>query len=48
MAVDALRTDITALVAPGVETELGYAGALQTIEPRGGDIALSSYVVWYE
>ena len=48
MAVDALRTDITALVAPGVETELGYSGALQTIEPRGGDIALSSYVVWYE
>lgn len=48
MAVDAIRTDITALVTPGVETTLGYRGAFQAIEPRGGDIALSSYVVWYE
>ncbi len=48
MAVDAVRTDITSLVTPGTETTLGYAATFQTIEPRGGDIALSAYVVWYE
>jgi hypothetical protein len=48
MAVDAIRTDITSLVTPGVETTLGYRGAFRAIEPRGGDIALSTYVVWYE
>ncbi len=49
MAVQAQRTDITALVTPGTETTLGYHASLQAmIEPRGGDIALSAYVVWYE
>lgn len=48
MPVEARRTDITALVTPGVETTLGYSATFQAIEPRGGDIALSAYVVWYE
>lgn len=46
--VNAVRTDITSLVTPGTETTLEYAATFQTIQPRGGDIALSAYVVWYE
>jgi hypothetical protein len=46
--VDAVRTDITSLVTPGEETTLEYAATFQAIQPRGGDIALSAYVVWYE
>lgn len=48
MAVDARRDDITALVTPGTATTLDYRASFGTGEPRGGDIALSSYVVWYE
>jgi len=48
LPVAAERTDITSLVTPGVETMLGYRATYSTIEPRGGDIALSAYVVWYE
>jgi hypothetical protein len=47
LPVQAVRTDITALVTPGSENELTYEGAFRTGAPNGGDIALSAYVVWY-
>lgn len=47
LAVQALRTDITSLVTVGSANELAYVGRFGTSAPRGGDIALSAYVVWY-
>jgi hypothetical protein len=47
LAVQPLRTDITSLVTLGSENELEYVGHFVTSDPRGGDIALSAYVVWY-
>ncbi len=48
LPVDALSTDLTPHVTPGVEAELRYSANFRGGMPRGGDIALSSYVVWYE
>lgn len=48
LPVDARRDDITSLVRLGEENELTYAGAFGTGDPRGGDIALSAYVIWYD
>ena len=47
LPVEARRTDITSMVRLGEENELTLRGALTSAEPRGGDIALSAYVVWY-
>ncbi len=48
LPVEARRDDITSLVTLGSENEMTYAGSLGAeSEPRGGDIALSAYVVWY-
>jgi hypothetical protein len=47
MVVAPMRTDITSLVTLGAPNELDYEGRLGASEPRGGDIALSAYVVWY-
>ncbi|UJR83965.1 peptide-N-glycosidase F-related protein [Sandaracinus amylolyticus] len=47
LPVDAVRTDITSQVTLGAENTITYAGRFRTGEPRGGDIALSAYVVWY-
>jgi hypothetical protein len=47
LPVPATRTDITSLVTPGTETTLSYTGSYRASAPQGGDIALSSYVVWY-
>lgn len=46
LPVDLIRVDITGDVMPGVENSLTYRGVFQRGEPRGGDIALSAYVVW--
>jgi hypothetical protein len=48
LPVEAERRDITELVTPGTEATLDYRASFATMEPRGGDIALSAYVVWYE
>ena len=47
LPVPATRTDITSLVTPGTETTLRYTGNYRGSAPQGGDIALSSYIVWY-
>lgn len=47
LPVPAQRTDITSLVTLGSENQLTYAGSFLGGEPRGGDIALSAYVIWY-
>ena len=47
MAVQPIRTDITALVTPGSANTIDYEGAFRTGAPAGGDIALSAWVVWY-
>ncbi len=47
LPVEATRTDITSLVTPGTETTLSYAGNYRGGMPVGGNIELSSYVVWY-
>jgi len=48
MPVDAIRQDVTAWVDLGADNELTYTASLgRRGEPRGGDIALSTYVVWY-
>lgn len=48
LPVEALRTDITSLVTVGSDNMLDYAATFRTGDPAGGDIALSSYVVFYE
>jgi hypothetical protein len=48
LPVDAIRIDITEHVRAGEANALTYRGAFQTGAPRGGNISLSSYVVWYE
>jgi hypothetical protein len=47
LPVVARRTDITSEVTLGAPNTLSYQGWLGTVAPRGGDIALSAYVVWY-
>lgn len=48
LAVPALRTDITALVTLGADNTLDYRAAYGTGAPAGGNVALSSYVVYSE
>ncbi len=47
MPVDAIRQNATELVDRGVDNELTYRATFAGREPRGGSIALSTYVVWY-
>lgn len=47
LPVEARREDITSRVTLGSENELTYEGRFGVGEPRGGDVALSAYVVWY-
>lgn len=47
LAVPARRDDVTAQAHVGGDNTLTYAGHFGTGAPRGGDIALSAYVVWY-
>jgi hypothetical protein len=46
--VEPIRVDLTGQARLGEENELTYRAGLGTGAPGGGDIALSSYVVWYE
>jgi len=46
--VDALRVDVTEDVMLGAENELTYQAMFAGGEPRGGNIDLSTYVVYYE
>ncbi len=48
LPVDPIRIDITSRVTLGAENTLGLRGTLGAAAPRGGDIALSAYVVTYE
>lgn len=45
--VATMRFDISGRVRRGEENALGYRASFRGGPPRGGDIALSSYVVWY-
>jgi hypothetical protein len=47
LPVEARRDDITARVTRGSENELTYQAFFRDGAPRGGDVALSAYVVWY-
>jgi len=47
LPVDTLRFDVSASVTAGAANELTYRGTFRDLEPRGGDIALSAYVVTY-
>ena len=47
MPVNAIRQDITDLVDLGVENELTYSANLAGRAPGGGNIELSTHVVWY-
>lgn len=47
LPVQAQRFDITSELDLAAENELGYGGSFAGGEPRGGDIALSAYVVYY-
>ncbi|MFK7928170.1 MAG: peptide-N-glycosidase F-related protein [Myxococcota bacterium] len=48
LPVEAERLDITDQVTLGSENQLTYQGRFLGGEPKGGSIALSAYVVWYE
>lgn len=48
MAVQPHVLDITSLVTAGTESTVDYQGFFGTGTPRGGNISLSSYVVFYE
>ncbi|MFN3199180.1 MAG: peptide-N-glycosidase F-related protein [Bradymonadia bacterium] len=48
LPVDLIRLDITDHITPGAESTLTYRGLFNGGDPRGGDIALSAYVIWYE
>lgn len=48
MAVDPTILDVTSLVSPGTESSLTYEGTFGTGEPKGGNISMSSYMVFYE
>ena len=46
--METLRIDLTDQVTPGEESALTYRASYRANDvPPGGDIALSSYVVWY-
>lgn len=45
--VETMRFDISDRVRLGEENTLEYSASFRGGPPRGGDIALSSYVVWY-
>ena len=48
LALPVRRDEITSLVRPGEDNTLEYRATYgSTGAPRGGDIALTSYVVWY-
>lgn len=47
LPVDAHRIDVTSELELGAENEIVYTGSFEGGEPRGGDIALSAYVVYY-
>ena len=47
LPVDAIRIDITEQVMAGAVNEVTYSASLAGEEPRGGNIDLSAYVVWY-
>lgn len=47
LPVVARRDDVTAAIRAG-ENTLEYTATFGTGAPRGGDIALSAYLVWYE
>lgn len=47
LPVELIRLDITEHVQGGMENSLTYQGLLNGGDPRGGDIALSTYVIWY-
>jgi hypothetical protein len=48
LPVIARRDDMTASARIGESNDLTYRGTFGLGDPRGGDIALSAYVVWYE
>lgn len=49
LAVQPIRTDITSMVTVGAPNTLSYTASLGTSSPPGGgDIDLSTYVVYYE
>lgn len=48
LPVEMIRHDMTAAVTLGEENTLTYEGFFQSGDPAGGDIDLSTYVVWYE
>jgi hypothetical protein len=48
LPVAARRDDVTAQSRIGEANELTYRGSYIAGAPRGGDIALSAYVIWYE
>lgn len=48
LPVQPIVTDLTLAVTPGRTSTLTYSASYRGGTPPGGDIALSSYVVWYE
>ena len=49
LPVEPITTDLTAHAIPGAENTLDYTATLgERGEPGGGNIDLSTYVVWYE
>ena len=47
LPVETVRFDITDQVTLGSENRLAYRGSFRGGEPAGGDIAMNTYVVWY-
>jgi len=47
LPVEARRADVTAQANIGADNTLSYQGFFGVSDPRGGDIVLSAYVVWY-
>lgn len=48
LPVETMRIDVTEYARPGAENELAYLATFGRLEPRGGEIALSAYLVWSE
>ena len=47
LPVETLRMDISDEVTLGAENSLTYEGSFRGGEPKGGDITMNAYVVWY-
>jgi len=47
LPLQAKRIDITSMVNLGEDNQIDYRGFYRSGAPQGGNIALSSYVVWY-